>query len=102
MVMPRDPLTSPARTRNDRRLRNRFVLAFLVVIAAGFAWTFLTGLLPAPVQEYGVGILALLVLAPAYAFYYWKRADWQNRATTSKDDAHSRKERAKILGGDDQ
>lgn len=102
MELPRDPLNTPARTRGDRRLRNRYLLAFLVCIAAGYAWIFLSGRLPAPLQEYGVGILALVIVAPAYGYFYWKRADWQNRATTSKDDAHDRNERARILGGDDQ
>ena len=92
--MLRSPLLSPARTRNDRRMRNRFLLAVLNWIVGAFA----VMLLPSTLQGYAAGLLALLITASTVGFVYWTWADWRNRATMSKDEARVRKARARILG----
>lgn len=102
MVMPRSWLTSPARTRMDRRLRNRIVMVFLATAVLLYGGLFVSGLLPPVLRDYvALPVLVVLYLVAA-ALLSWRKADWQNRATYSKDDAHSRHERARILGGDDQ
>lgn len=89
-----------ARTRNDRRLRGGVLLAYMLLIAAGFAWVHLGNALPAAIQPYAVPALAILVVLPAYGFYMLRRADYANRSTDTEDEARQREARARILGGD--
>ena len=100
MVMPRDWLTSPARTRTDRRLRNRILVVFLLFMVAVYGGLYLAGFLPKALQSAIVGPALLVVFLIGNGLMLLRRADWQNRATTSREEAHSREERARILGGD--
>lgn len=89
-----------ARTRNDHRLRGGVLLAYMLLIGAGFAWVHLSNALPAAIQPYATAALGILVVLPAYGFYMLRRADYANRSTDTDDEARARDERARILGGD--
>lgn len=98
-LFPRNLVTNPARTAADRKLRNRLVIAAILVTVATYGLLFLTGLLP----ESWRGTAALVVLLVSFVLgnllISWRRADWENRATRSKDEARDREQRRKALGG---
>ena len=98
--MPRNLLTNPARTAADRKLRNRLILASIVVMLATYGLVLFTGILPEPWQ----GPVAAGGLLISFVFgnllISWRRADWENRATRSKDEARQREQRRRALGGD--
>lgn len=97
--MPRSLLTNPSRTAADRKLRNRLLLASILVTVATYGLLIVAGLLPdswrAPA---GIGVLMVSFIF-GNALISWRRADWENRATRSKDEARERDERRKALGG---
>ncbi|MDO9338604.1 MAG: hypothetical protein Q7T61_19595 [Caulobacter sp.] len=100
MDMFRSLLTNPARTRADRLLRNRLVAAFVVGSLALYGGLFLAGLLPKVLEVPAlVGLAA--IWAVANVAVSWRRADWENRATRSKDEAGRREQRRRALGADD-
>lgn len=100
MVMPRDWLTSPARTRTDRRLRNRIIVAFLLLMVVTYGGLYLAGVLPQALRDFVALPILLVLYFAGQGLLLWRRADWQNRATYSKDEARDREKRARILGGD--
>jgi len=98
-LFPRNLVTNPARTGADRKLRNRLVLASLLGGVALYGGLFLVGAMPKALEVPAVVGLAG-IWAVANFFISWRRADWENRATRSKDEALHRERRRKALGGD--
>ena len=90
--MPRSLLTNPARTAADRKLRNRILFAITLGMVAVYGGLLVCGVLPEVLRVPAlIGVMLLSVAANAW--HSWTRADWENRATRSKDEAREREER---------